>query len=637
MAPLNEITSTEKLLDFIRNKSGSAGAEGGSAEEGLPAPVLPSPRKKIARLIPFRKVSPFKAATVGVCIGHDYLWLAKTTKGANGAPVLVDKRQVAIPRTLNRTSPEFINILRTELASFCQRQKKQQLWAIMSAAGVEVRHIRIPKVPRKQIENAVYWTVKKETPFDERETIFDFEVLGEVVEQGIAKYAVMYYTAPKRIIEETKKIFTNAGWSLTGVSIPPFALQNIFRTEWNTEYGGTFASLFIGNDFSRIDIFAQGNLVMTRGIKAGINSMLESLIEGLQGKTPAAGSGEGDLHIDIEQAKKVLFSLSPDSPPLEKQDPGYGLTEEEIWQMILPAFERLVRQADRTFEHFSVNLGNEKVDKIYVSAAMNVYPRIARYVGEQLNMESDVFDPLEQQVCSPYEETDFPCVSERVAFAPTLGIALSDNTHTPNLDFTYKDKESVSALQRINMSLVVVFLVCLTLCTGVFVYQLQAMEQKRKTIAQLEKQLSPSKAPISRDLIMQTLSAVQQDMASAKIYSRRYQGLAVLSELSNLTPPDIRLINVKATIGDILDKSGEAPATKAEAPARGREVSGKEVGLEGFVVGERKILNNSLADYVIKLDNSPLFQQIKVQKINEETFRKTALLRFVITMRLEGL
>lgn len=636
MAPLNEITSTEKLLDFIRKKSGSPFEER-EGSENAPPPLLPQPRKSIANLIPFRSLASLKTVTVGIYIGQEYLWMAKTTKGADGMPVLVDKRQVLLPSSLNRRSVAFTTLLRAELDTFCDRQKKQRIWAIMSAAGIEVRHVRIPKVPKKQIENAVLWTVKKETPFDEKENIFDFEVLGEVIDQGIPKFAIMYYMAPRRIVEETKKMFSDAGWPLTGLSIAPFALQNIFRTKWAAGYEGTIASLFIGNDFSRIDIFTDGNLVMTRGIKAGINSMLESLIDGLHGRVPPVTNAAGDVHGDIDRAKKILFSLSPDSPPLEENDPGYGLKEEEIWQMVLPAFERLVRQAERTFEHFTVTLGNAKVDKIYVSAAMNVYLPIGSYVGGQLNIESDMFDPLNQRLSERYDDmVIFSCDSERIAIVPALGIALSDNTHTPNLLFTYKDKANERTVKRMNGAMFLIFVAIIAVLNGMFAYQLHAKDQKRKTLQQLEQQLSRDKFPVSQEMILKTLSTVRQDAASAKVYSQRYQGLAVISELSQLTPPGIRLLSVKANLGNISD-SPAAPV-KSDAPAaKPKEEMNKGVEIEGFVVGDKKTLNNALANYVIKLDTSPLFHQIKVQKTNEEAFRKAVLLRFTVSMSLEGL
>ena len=637
MAQLNDITSTEKLLDFIRNKSSVPLPEGESFANA-PLPVAP-PRRKIAEIIPFRKVSFLKAAVVGIYIGREYLWLAKTVKGPDGVPVLVDKRQREIPPAINRNSAEFVKILKWELESFCDEGQKQSIWAIMSAAGVEVRHIRIPRVPKKQTASAVLWSAKKEAPFDEKDNIFDFEVLGEVIEQGIAKLAVMYYRASKRVVEEMRRSFSQAGFPLTGLSIAPFAIQNIFRTGWLAGDGGPIASLFIGNDYSRINIYINGTLAMTRDIKAGINSMLESLIEGLHGKAQTAEAGAGGPPIDMDQARKILFSLSPDSPPLEEQDAAYGLEEEEIWQLILPAFDRLVRQVERTLEYFNVSLGNEKVEKIHVSQAMNVYRRFAEYMGGQLNLESDLFDPL----LRPYSFRDdnqlvYACDSERIALAPALGIALSDSIHTPNFLFTYKDKERASAVRQINAAIFMVFLLSVFLCSGIFTYQLHAMSEKRKTIRQLERQMPPAEGPVDRGLIMATLSTVKQDMASAKIYSQRYQGLAIISELSHLTPRDIRLINAKVNLGQhALDKPASTAPAKANPAAKAPEEQEKELAIEGFASGEKKALPNILADYVMKLDGSPLFQQIKVQKTNEEQFKKTSLLRFVITMKLEGL
>ena len=63
---------------------------------------------------------------------------------------------------------------------------------------MNVRHIVIPKVAKKQIENAVYWTIKKETPFDDKDTVFDFEIQREVTEQGIGKWLKWFIRRPGR-------------------------------------------------------------------------------------------------------------------------------------------------------------------------------------------------------------------------------------------------------------------------------------------------------------------------------------------------------------------------------------------------------------------------------------------------------
>ena len=98
---------------------------------------------------------------------------------------------------------------------------------------------------------------------------------GEIVDQGKPKYSVMVYTAPKAEIERIKTIiFDDMGINLAGITIVPFAMQNIFRSKWMPATEEIFASLFIGNNFSRIDVYNKENLVMTRGIKTGSSNSM---------------------------------------------------------------------------------------------------------------------------------------------------------------------------------------------------------------------------------------------------------------------------------------------------------------------------------------------------------------------------
>jgi len=64
-----------------------------------------------------------------------------------------------------------------------------------------------------------------------------------------------------------------------------------------------FASLFIGNNFSRIDLYNKENLVMSRGIKTGSsNSMTEAIVASVLEKT-------GNLKLKMMK-QKILLSLA---------------------------------------------------------------------------------------------------------------------------------------------------------------------------------------------------------------------------------------------------------------------------------------------------------------------------------------
>ena len=600
-------------------------------EEAPPEPsgaVKPPPPKVGRFKIPRPgRISLQKSSTIGIDIGHDYLRLVRAAETSGGRWEILDRRRFALPPKTSRDAPEFSSFLKSSLASVCGSAKRSDLWVNMSAAKVDVRHIRIPRVPRKQIANVVYWTVKKETPFDEKETLLDFETQGEVIEQGITKLAVMVYTAPRQQIEDLKALFSRIGRPLTGISIVPFSVQNLFRTGWIPADEGTMANLFIGNDFSRIDIYSADNLVMTRGIKAGMSSMVEALVECSNERKPSVKAPA----LSVEQGRKIIRSLSPDSPSLEEGDAGYGLRKEEIFEMIQPALERLTRQVERTFEHYATTMPGNRIVRVYVSGAMNVYRPIVDYVGSQLGIASAVLDPLSgQESAACLDEEDIHCISERIAFGPAMGLALSDNRHTPNLMFTYKDKEREASVIRINQAVFAAFMVSVLICAGIFIYQNHAVAQKKEILAAIEMQTAQLGPPVDQNQLLQMAAKVTQRRQLSRGYAERYLGMVLLSELAALTPASIRFTDLKISLGPV--QTGDASKQARDAPKARVE----EVTVEGLILGERPLLETSLASYVMALEASPLFRQVTIQKNTVETYVKGEALHFILILKVEA-
>lgn len=567
------------------------------------------------------KASRKKAAAVGIDIGHDYLRLVKAAESGGKWRVIARRRLLLPPRT-SQDVPEFSAFLKSALTSFCGSPDQSDLWAIVSAAQVDVRHIRIPRVPKKQIANAVFWMAKKELTFNEKEVVFDFDLQGEVVEQGIPKLSAMVYTAPRRDVEELRGFFSRIGWPLTGISIAPFATQNLLRSGWIPAIEGSVASLYIGNDFSRIDIYNGGNLVMTRGIKAGTTSMAEAMIERLDELKQGP-----QKPLTLEQGRKLINSISPDSPPLEPSDYGFGRPKEDIFEMFQPALERLVRQVERTFEHYMTMAGNEGIGRILVSGAMNIYQPVVDYVGKQLGVESVVFDPLSAQgMPAPCADVnDAQNISERAAFAPALGLAMSDNARTPNLIFTSGDKEKQAGIALVNKAIFATFLVLALICATVLAYQGIGISQKKDGIVQLEAQLAQLGPSVDRPQLQQMVARVNQQRQLSKVYADRYLGMVLISELAALTPANIRLIDMKINL---------RPATGATAAAAAAKI--EDVTVEGLVFGERQSFESSLASYVLLLEASPLMQQVTIQKNTAVPYLKGEALHFIIHMKVEA-
>jgi hypothetical protein len=458
----------------------------------------------------------------------------------------------------------------------------------------------------------------------------------------------MVYTAPRREVESVVELFADAGYQLSGLAIAPFAIQNLFRTKWMPAYGETLASLYLGREGARIDIYSKGSLILTRDIKTGMNSMVESLVESyIDRKRPStkdmrwSGAAPMDFTITPTQAHKLIMSLDPDAPALTPDDAGYDLSEEDIFDMVRPALDRLVRQVERTF----ANLGGEKVLRVYLSGVVNAYRPLIEYIGEQLGIESGVMDPLDPSI--PFisgftaSATASATASEKASLAAAVGLALSDNTRTPNLLFTYKAKEKMAMVSRVNR--VILFSLAGIIITGltVFAWQERIASTKKATVSDLNQQLSSLNLMVDTKLILQMAAKDREERRLKKDYGERYFGMALISELSALTPENVRFLKLKSTLGRPEQKAaaGAKAAEKGSPAAKPAEAGVKTLEIDGIVTGERSMLDGYLSSYVLKLKGSPLVKEATVQKSVIEALQQNKaegeVLHFVLNVKLQ--
>lgn len=609
MSRLNEITSTEKLLNLIRGKDHKFIENAPNISSGPEHKRFSGFQSiNVNKILPHHKTESF-----GIDIGVSHIKLIKATRISDNRWKLLDWKQIPIPFSLSKDSDEFAQFLKSEISLFCGTGKTVKIWGLISAENIEVRHIRIPKVPGKEIANAVYWTIKKEVPFDEKENFIDFEVQGEVIEQGINKIAIMAYLAPVREVEAIRRLFSNAEMPLTGITIIPFAIQNLFRNGWCDNYEDKFAILFIGNDFSRIDIYSRGNLVMTRDIKAGINSMIDSLIEGYNQKlmqkssVPAGDLPEEttitDIQIDRADAQEMLFSLAPDFKGESESDKYKTVNKEEIFSMTIPAVERAVRQVERTFGYYSTLPGGEKIEKLYVSGVLSVYAPLIKYIEDQLGIKTEMLDVFKQQDFLLSGDKKIVSNADKIALVPALGAALSENKSTLNLIYTYKYKKKEADDKRINHNILISFAAAILICALIFGYQNYVIRKKETTLSSLQHRMVQTPY-LNREMVKNVALSVKEQQEILKVYSSRYEGMAVLSELSGITPPEIRFQRLKISLG------GFSPEGMPAEPTG--EVN-ERIVIEGVIRGDISYAQAALSRYVLKLDSSPMFNQVGVK------------------------
>jgi len=634
LAKQDEISSTERLLELIRTEDQLKLEDADELSQKHSGGL-----KSLVR----NSISFKKNIAVGVDIGYDDLKLVKVRRVSDRNYEMLEYARVPFDPEIPRENPEFHLFLRPTLAEFCGANRNADIWCTISSARVETRHFRIPKVAARQIPNAIYWTYQREAAFDEDEKLFDFEILGEVQEEQSVKMDVLAYTVPLGEVAALKEMFAKAGFPLSGISIVPFAFQTLLRTRRVEASDQFVASLYIGRDWSRIDIFSGGNLTMSRGIKAGVRSMMEALKKEIEGdskglslvKSPKENVGriravKKKLKLDLDVAQNYFFGYIHESPPVDTEGKKIGINENRVFQMIQPALERLVRQVERTIRHYALNYENARIGKIFISSGVTPHQRILSYISEELGMPTEVMNPF-QASSNFLPVVPIPdSMSEQSSFAPAMGMALADNSRTPNFLFTYKDKRKAVRNQRINRMVFATFLLLMAGCVGLSFWQERIIRDKEAKKQQLTYHLEQYNLRVDKNLILKLVEQIRQKNNSDQAIGNKYMNLAVISEVVDLTPPNVRLMDISIRLGPLPAKQQSANGKKKKTA----EASSRILILEGIVQGDRLTLESALAGYLLELKNSRLFDQPNINSKSFEFSGNNEVLRFKAQLNL---
>ncbi len=608
---------TEVLPDAVRVKPiRIEGNDASRDDAGAPLPfdtLPPSKEKKLKG--PGAKLRS-RPVTVGIDIAHAHVNLVKAALSRNKLSrnkfEILDYKRIPIPEHIRKGSKEFGDFFRSTVGPFCEHAgKKMEVWAIISTTQAHVQFVRIPKVSDKHFEAAVQWGLKKELPLDEKDYSFGYEIQDEVAAGGDKKNNVLCYFAPAREIEETKELFSGIGVPLSGISIVPFAVQNIFKHDVARLKEKQLACLFIGDDHSRIDLYAGGKLVLTRDIKTGINSLTEMLTENLHGIN-------GDARFSHDEARKILFALSSgDRGPLGLES-GQKFNREDVEKLIAPVMERFTRQMERTFKHFEGTQGHGRVEKIYISSLMPCQA-MAGHFGRHLGVGCVFFDPLKEVL----QESS---LEDRTALVPAFGLALSDKTYTPNFIRSYKERKKAEYIASFNRMIILALAGSLLVCSAIAAHEWRGATREKAELSRLEKQLQKSR-PISEKTIARMASASNMKARAYAKLSGRYTGIALIGDLSSLTPASVTLTSLKASLSG---KSGTANDTKNAASGTAEN----SAVVTGVVRGNRDMLEPELASYVMGLRSSPLFSGVNVQAGKIERTGHGAVLPFELDLKI---
>lgn len=496
---------------------------------------------------------------------------------------------IPYPPGVGVQSPAFPQFLKTSLAGLYAVARRASVWVVSPAPSLQVRFLSLPKVRPGQVSNLVYWTFRKEIPFDPAQTVFDYGPEGESAEGMSRKMDVTAYTVSQEDLDQVLNVFDRAGIPLEGIVLPSFAMRNLFVSQW-LDADGTNLGLYVGEDASAIMFIRNRRVVAHRVFKTGMKTMLDVLRD----RHPDWDYGQA-----YTRAREALLRKAGDTPGTLAGEDG-PLNADAVRATVA----RLVQQVERSMSAYMVGKSGEDIRKLYVLGNISGLPGMVEELGRRLGVKAEpvlVFSDhrMVAGVSPPENE------GRAGELALAVGAALSDPAKTPNLLYTYTARERDARQSRIRKLVLAGGVLAIVGLVASYGFVGRANQKLRAELAQITAQISQFSAQPDEDTIRTMMKRATTESALLRDMINRSFPLAVQNQLAVHTPADIKLS---------VTRYDHASVTHAASSAGRDAPKGGKVSVEGLVSGEPGDQESRLASYVLRLQDTPLFSRVAVTR-----------------------
>ena len=180
------------------------------------------------------------------------------------------------PPGMHPRAPGFEDFLKRALADFDPAIRQARIWMLGCLPSIQLRFFSVPRSRSSRLSRLVYWSFRKENPFDAAATVFDYGAEGTHLDGAVRTVDVTAYTALNEDVNAFRELFARTGYRLDGMIIPHFAMRNLFRAHW-LDSTRTVLSLYVGEEASAVQIIASGRVVLSRVFMTGMRALLDAL------------------------------------------------------------------------------------------------------------------------------------------------------------------------------------------------------------------------------------------------------------------------------------------------------------------------------------------------------------------------
>ncbi|OQY49575.1 MAG: hypothetical protein B6230_07850 [Desulfobacteraceae bacterium 4572_89] len=577
--------STQKLLDLIRTGEEKKVIELLSDDSDTSLPVsIKSRHLNVGVFITQRDISLVMTSNLGF-----------TKKKGLVKWKTIPLPEILRPENLLPENNEFPVFLKKCLDMFLEDKKKVPIWCALESSSLKIKNIIIPDIPQAKIANAAFWGLKKEMEFNEDQEIFNFEILGDILIDGIKKKNLLVFSAPKTEVLSLKNTFQEAGYNLAGITSIPFAMQNFIRTGQTQVDDPYFAIVNISRENSEIYCFFKKGILLVRSLRTGTQQLMDEL----------------DCPLDMDPIGYLSSMTTIDSSE-------FSPIKEVSERMI----SKIIRTGDYCAQHYT---GNNPIQRYIFYGETDHCTPFMLQASNLIPAAVETFEPVKDSLSATTEAGLPKDVQQKNTVLTCFGIALSSNDITPNFLFTFDDQLKAKKQRKITLATALAGTIMLAMVVSAHFMLNFTLQKDLSVLAGLKQEQMKFGNEIQMESITRAISIGEKKNSARKQYIDNYLALAIIYDVCHFTPNNIHLSSMTYDQRKNDQRKNNQEKNDRKKDKAGPEKQTKKLFVEGQVTGLFHLLNSELGNYILKLSDSPVFGDIEItdKQIQQKTQDKT--------------
>ncbi|GGL04146.1 type IV pilus assembly protein PilM [Deinococcus radiotolerans] len=322
----------------------------------------------------------------------------------------------------------------TELKNLLAEHRITNRFAVTSVPNqvAVTRNIMVPKMDRKDLQEAIKWEAERYIPYPIDDVSLDFDLLDDpanVPDDG--QMEVVIAAAPTEAVARQVEVLRLAGLEPSIVDLKSFAALRALRgnllgehltkstlTGSNyTESGEVALVMEIGASSSVINLVRGDRVLMARNINVSADDFTTAL--------------QKAFDLDFSAAEEVKLGYATATTPTEDEEDllNFDMSREQysparVFEVVRPVLGDLITEIRRSLEFYRVQSGDVVIDRTFLAGGGAKLRGLAAAISDALGFRVEVASPwLTVQTDQANVDTGY-LQANAPEFTVPLGLAL---------------------------------------------------------------------------------------------------------------------------------------------------------------------------------------------------------------------